>query len=75
MIRLEDTVLVRSELLKLRFEDLAVLVRDGFLVEYEHIGYIIGMHLHELVLKLVSMAFWSYLLLEIFQYLLTFLLD
>jgi len=75
VIRLEDAVLVRSELLEFSFEDLAVLIRDRLFVEDEHIGDVIVVHLHELDSIMVNIGWISYLLLEILEHLLTFLLD
>ena len=75
VIRLEDAVLVRSELLEFSFEDLAVLIRDRLFVEDEHIRDVIIVHLHELDSIIVNISWISYLLLEILEHLLTFLLD
>jgi hypothetical protein len=41
MVRLQDAVLVRSEFLQFSFEDLVVLIRDGFFVQDEHVRYVV----------------------------------
>ena len=45
MIGLEYAVLVRSELFKLRLEELGVLVCDGFLIQDQDVGDVVGVNL------------------------------
>lgn len=58
MVRLEDTVLMRSELLELSFEELRLLVRNRLLVENENVGDVVRVNLRRSVTEgesLVSM--------------------
>lgn len=49
MIGLQYAILMRSELLELSFEQLGFLVGNGFLIENENIGNVIGVDLFSLV--------------------------
>lgn len=69
MIRLQDTVLVRAELLKLSFEELRLLVRDRFLVEDENVRDVVRMDLPISVCKAACQYRITYLALQIEQYL------
>jgi hypothetical protein len=45
MICLENSILMRAELLKLGFEQLRFLIRNGFLVEDENLRDVVGVNL------------------------------
>lgn len=51
MVGLEDAILVRPKLLKLRLKKLRFLVCDGLLVEDENVGDVIGVDLTELAIS------------------------
>ena len=45
MVGLEKSVLMRTKFLQLRFEKLTFLSGNGFLIEYQDIGDVIGVNL------------------------------
>ena len=69
MIRLQYTVLMRSELLQFVLEKLIILVCYSFLVEYENATDVIVMDLIASQLSSYKLArFHPYLVFEIFQH-------
>ena len=52
MVRLDDSVLMRSKFVELLFEELLFLSRGGFLVQDEDAADIVGMNLAEGLVQL-----------------------